>query len=53
MAVHKDIALDEFCIAITPPVNRLASLCVNIYSDGRFNMNGKLAEKLGSKKVAI
>ena len=53
MTVRRDIPLEEFSIIISPPVNRLASTCVNIYEDGKFNMNGKLAEKLGGKEVAI
>ena len=50
---RKDIPLEEFEIIISPPSNRLASMCVNIYADGKFNLNGKLVEKLGSKKLSI
>ena len=28
-------------------------MCVNIYADGRFNMNGKLVEKIGSRRLSI
>ena len=53
MAIRRDIPLEEFSIIISPPANRLESTCVNIHSDGRFNLNGKLAEKLGGKKIRI
>lgn len=48
-----DLTLDDFTIPIVPPVSRLSGPCVNIYEDGRFNMNGKLAEKLGGKQVSL
>lgn len=53
MAVRRDIPLEEFSIIISPPSNRLESMSVNIHSDGRFNLNGKLTEKLGGKRVKI
>lgn len=53
MAARRDIPLDEFSIVIAPPANRLESTCVNIHADGRFNLNGRLAEKLGGKKIGI
>lgn len=53
MNLKKELTLSDFSITVAPPSNRLASLSVNIYGDGRFNMNGKLAEKLGSQKVSI
>lgn len=53
MSIRKDIPLEEFELIISPPTNRLATMCVNIYADGRFNLNGKLIEKIGSKKVSI
>ena len=34
-------------------MNRLASMFVNIYADGKFNLNGKLIEKIGNKKLSI
>ena len=51
MSIRKDIPLEEFDLIISPPVNRLASMSVNIYADGRFNMNGKLVEKIGNRRV--
>ena len=53
MNTRKDIPLEEFELIISPPTNRLATLCVNIYADGRFNLNGKLTEKIGDRKVSI
>lgn len=53
MNIRKDIPLEEFDLIISPPVNRLASMCVNIYADGRLNLNGKLIEKIGSRKLSI
>lgn len=53
MNTRKDIPLEEFDLIISPPVNRLASMYVNIYADGRFNLNGKLIEKIGSRKLSI
>ncbi len=45
--------MEEYSVIISNPANRLSVICVNIYKDGRFNMNGKLAEKLGGKKISI
>ena len=53
MSVRKDIPLEEFELIISPPINRLASMCVNIYEDGKFNLNGKLAAKIDGKKLGI
>ena len=53
MDIRKDIPLEEFELIISPPTNRLAAMCVNIYSDGRFNLNGKLIEKIGCSKVSV
>lgn len=53
MNIRKDIPLEEFDVIITPPANRLASMCVNIYADGRFNLNSKLIEKLGSRQLSV
>lgn len=53
MSIRKDIPLEEFELIISPPTNRLATMCVNVYADGRFNLNGKLTEKIGSKKISI
>ena len=39
MSIRRDIPLEEFEIIISPPSNRLASMCVNIYEDGKFKIN--------------
>ena len=53
MINNKGIALDQFTVLIPNPTNRLTSTCVMVYENDRFNMNGRLAEKLGGKKVAV
>ena len=53
MSMRRDIPLEEFEIIISPPSNRFASTCVNIYEDGKFNLNGKLAAKIGRKKLGV
>ena len=53
MNSFKNLTLADFCIEISPPANRLSSTSINIYEDGKFNMNGKLAEKLGGQKLHI
>ena len=53
MTIRRNIPLEEFNIIISPPTNRLESMSINIYADGKFNMNGKLSEKLGSKSLEI
>ena len=53
MSIRKDIPLEEFELIISPPTNRLATMCVNVYADGRFNLNGKLTERIGSNKISI
>ena len=53
MGMHKDIPVEEFELVISPPVNRLASLCVNIHADGKCNLNNKLLEKLGNRNLSI
>lgn len=49
----KDIPLDYFHIIIDPPENHFSITCVNIYDDGKFNMNGKLSSILGGKALQI
>lgn len=53
MSERKRIPLEEYCIVVANPINRLNAAFVNIYKDGRFNMNSKLALKLGGKKINI
>lgn len=42
-----------FSKPISPPEKLSQIMCVNIYDDGKFNMNGKLANKLGSKTLEL
>ena len=37
---------EDFTIQIHPPVARNALQCINIYENGDFNLNGKLAQTL-------
>ena len=53
MYQQKKIPADQFSVVITNPENRLNTMCVNIYEDGKFNMNGKLSEKLAGSKMYI
>ena len=53
MNLHKKVPMEQFSVAISNPSNRTSVICVNIYKDGRFNMNGKLAEKLGGKTLHL
>ena len=53
MSERKRIPMEEYSIVISNPVSRLCVTCVNIYKDGRFNMNGKLTALLGGKKLNI
>ena len=50
---RKDIPLNDFHIIIEPPENRFSTTCVNIYDDGKFNMNGKLSSIFGGKELRI
>ena len=45
--------MERFNVAISNPTNRASLICVNIYNDGRFNMNGKLTEKLSGKALRL
>ena len=51
----KKMPLDRsrFTQRLSVPESRNSILCVNILSDVKFNMNGKLTEKLGGKTVEI
>ena len=53
MKKKNQLELGMFTQRISPPENRSTALCVNILADGKFNMNGKLAEKLGGKTLEI
>lgn len=49
----KVIPMNQFTIQITPPETRSNMLAVNLYEDGKFNMNGKLLQVLGGKCINI
>lgn len=53
MKKKNQLDLSLFTQRISPPENRSTVLCVNILADGKFNMNGKLSEKLGGKALEI
>jgi hypothetical protein len=53
MATNQFVPLEQFTFVIAPPASRTDILCVNLYADGRFNLNGKLAEALRGKSVQI
>lgn len=42
-----------FSKTICPPEKLGQMMCVNIYNDGKFNMNGRLATKLGNKALDL
>lgn len=42
-----------FTQAIMPPESRYTAMSVTVYSNGKFNLNGKLSEKLGGKRLCI
>ncbi|MBR6574062.1 MAG: hypothetical protein IKK61_03620 [Clostridia bacterium] len=51
--MRKMIDRKLFTQPVTPPENRYTLMSVTVYPDGKFNMNGKLAEKLGGKRLCI
>lgn len=50
---RKIIDRNLFIQPVIPPENRYTMMSVTVYSDGKFNMNGKLSEKLGGKRLSI
>ena len=53
MATNKFLPLEQFTFIVDPPDSYISSLRVNIYTDGRLIMNGKLAAELSGKPVQI
>ena len=53
--MKKKTALDPtlFTQVVSPPENAFRTMSVNIYEDGKFNMNGKLTRALGGKSLQI
>ena len=44
---------EQFTIQIHPPVPRNALLCINIYENGDFNLNGKLAQAINGQRLLL
>lgn len=53
MATGKFLSLEQFTFIVDPPDSHTNSLYVNIYADGRLNLNGRLAAELSGKPVQI
>ena len=53
MATNSFLPLNQFTFIVEPPETRTNAYYVNIYPDGRFNLNGKLTEKLSGKPIEI
>jgi len=51
--MRKIIDRKLFIQPVMPPENRYTRMSVTIYSDGKFNMNRKLSEKLGGKRLCL
>ena len=50
---RKIIDRNLFTQSVMPPENRYTLMSATVYSDGKFNMNGKLSERLGGKRLCI
>ena len=53
MKTRTSLPRNLFSKIISPPEKLCQMMCVNIYDDGKFNMNGKLANKLGNKTLTL
>ena len=53
MKTRTPIAANQFTVPILSPSATANAPCVNIYADGKFNMNGSLTKKLGGKTLQI
>ena len=53
MATNNYLPLDQFAFVVDPPENRMKAYYVSIYADGRFTLNGRLADKLSRKPLQI
>lgn len=51
--MKKALKLEKYTVKIAPPENRLQAQCVNVYADGKFNMNEKLKKVLGQKSFLL
>ena len=53
MDSQKALTLSSFTFRIQPPVSRLHGMSITVYEDGKFNLNGKLSQKLFGKHVLV
>ena len=53
MNTKKTLTLSDFTFKVCAPANRNQCLSITIYEDGKFNLNGKLTQKLWGKFVCI
>ena len=53
MTTRNFLPLEQFTFNVVPPELHRDMTCVNIYEDGKFNMNGKLAGEIGGKTLAV
>lgn len=51
--MKKELDMSLFTNKIDPPKSRFSEICINIYGDGKFNLNGNLTKVLGGKIVGI
>lgn len=47
------LSLRDFTVEIRAPENRMHIVCLYIHEDGKFNMNGRLAQILGGKRLKV
>ena len=47
------LSLSDFTVEIRAPENRMHIVCLYIHEDGKFNMNGRLAQILGGKRLKV
>ena len=53
MTTNNYLPLEQFTFVVDPPEMRMKAYYVSIYADGRFNLNGRLADKLSRKPLQI
>lgn len=53
MAMNNYLPLEQFSFVVDPPKMYAKTYYASIYTDGRFNLNSRLAEKLSGKPLQI
>ncbi len=53
MINRKHIPLEQFTVKIPNPANRTTAMQVTVYEEGRFYMNGRLAEQIYKKRICV